>query len=151
MTGRMLITGVDTSGRSCATEQSAASLQAAPGADDVSYSVLYGTSSNPSISGPGGRIADKLDLGLADGAIRWTVIDYAPAAAFSMHHTDSVDLETVLAGSVELTLGDGVHQLCAGDSVLVTAVDHAWRAGPAGCRLSVMSIGVQPSDEAAML
>jgi quercetin dioxygenase-like cupin family protein len=145
MTGRMLITGVDSSGRSCAAQQPTLSLHAAPGADGVLYSVLYATPSSPSISNTGGRLADHLDLALADGAIRWTVIDYAPGTAFSMHHTDSVDLETVLSGSVELTLGDGLHELSPGDSVLVTGVDHAWRAGPDGCRLSVMSVGVQPS------
>jgi quercetin dioxygenase-like cupin family protein len=61
-----------------------------------------------------------------------------------MHHTDTVDFDTVLSGSVELTLGDGMHQLAAGDSVVMTGVDHAWRAGPEGCRLNVMSIGVLP-------
>jgi quercetin dioxygenase-like cupin family protein len=69
------------------------------------------------------------------------VIDYEPNAVFSMHHTDSVDFDLLLQGSLELTLGDGIHRLEPGDCVVMTGVDHAWRAGPDGCRLSVTAIG----------
>jgi quercetin dioxygenase-like cupin family protein len=144
MSPRLLVTGVDSAGRSCAAQQHPITVQEAPGIDGFSYSVLYAAPSSPSISSAGGRLADSLDLGVPAGAIMWTVIDYAPGAAFSMHHTDTVDFDTVLSGSVELTLGDGMHQLAAGDSVVMTGVDHAWRAGPEGCRLNVMSIGVLP-------
>ena len=85
---------------------------------------------------------DKSTDGIASGAISWIVVEYAPRVAFTMHNTDSVDLDTVLAGSAEITLDDGVHELAVGDCVVVTGVDHAWRAGADGCRLSVMSIGV---------
>jgi hypothetical protein len=51
----------------------------------------------------------------------------------------------VLSGSVELILDDGAHPLEAGDAAVVTGVDHAWRTGPAGCRLSVVSVGIAPS------
>jgi quercetin dioxygenase-like cupin family protein len=61
-----------------------------------------------------------------------------------MHHADTVDLDVVLAGSVDLILDDGEHPLAPGDSAVVTGVDHAWRAGPEGCRLSVMTIGAAP-------
>jgi hypothetical protein len=44
-----------------------------------------------------------------------------------MHYTDSIDMDIVMSGSADLVLGDGVHHLCAADSVLVTGVDHAWR------------------------
>jgi quercetin dioxygenase-like cupin family protein len=144
MSAHLLVTGVDSAGRSCAAQQHPITVQEAPGIEGFSYSVLYATPSSPSISSAGGRLADSYDLGVAAGAIRWTVIDYVPGAAFSMHHTDTVDFDTVLSGSVELTLDDGAHQLAAGDSVVVTGVDHAWRAGPAGCRLNVMCIGAPP-------
>jgi quercetin dioxygenase-like cupin family protein len=108
--------------------------------------VLYATPNLPSISIGGGRVADALDLAVPAGAMRWTVIDYAPGAGFSMHHTDTVDLDVVLSGSVDLILDDGVHPLAPGDSAVVTGVDHGWRAGPEGCRLSVMTIGASPPD-----
>lgn len=144
MSGRLLITGVDGRGRSCAAQDDLVTLQGDASLGDILYSVLYAAPSVPSISTGGGRVADVLDLALSPGALRWTVIEYAPGAAFSMHHTDTVDFDVVLSGSVELILDDGKHPLAAGDSVVVTGVDHAWRAGPQGCRLSVISIGVSP-------
>jgi quercetin dioxygenase-like cupin family protein len=142
--GRFLVTGVDASGRSCAAQDDHVTLQGAAGLDGILYSVMYATPSLPSISSGGGRAADAFDLGVPAGAMDWKVIDYAAGMEFSMHHTDTVDFDIVLSGSVELILEDGGHPLAAGDSVVVTGVDHAWRAGPEGCRLSVISIGVSP-------
>ena len=142
----MLITGVDASGRSCAVQDDLVTLQGDASAEGILYSVLYATPSVPSIASTGGRVADNYDLGVPVGAIRWWTSEYAPGAAFSMHHTDTVDLDVVLSGSVELILDDGGHVLGAGDSVVVTGVDHAWRAGPEGCRLNVMTIGVSPPN-----
>jgi hypothetical protein len=39
-----------------------------------------------------------------------------------------------------------LHPLAAGDSVVVTGVDHAWRAGPDGWRLSITTIGASSRD-----
>jgi quercetin dioxygenase-like cupin family protein len=142
VTARVLVTGVDAAGRSCVIQQSPVTLQDA-GTDGLSYALLYAASS-ASIADSGGRQADWFDLGLAAGAIRWTIVEYAPGMSFSMHHTDSVDLDTVMSGSVELTLDDGAHQLAEGDCVVMTGVDHAWHAGPDGCRLGVLAIGVTP-------
>jgi quercetin dioxygenase-like cupin family protein len=61
-----------------------------------------------------------------------------------MHHTDTIDYDIVLAGSVELTLGDGVHPLEAGDCVVIAGIDHAWRAGPQGASMSVTLLGSTP-------
>ncbi len=144
MSGRLLITGVDASGRSCAAQDDLVTLQGDASLEGILYSVLYATPFAPSISTGGGRVADLLNLGVPAGAMRWTVIEYAPGAAFSMHHTDTVDLDIVLSGALELILDDGEHPLAASDSVVVTGVDHAWRAGPDGCRLSVVTIGVSP-------
>ena len=47
-----------------------------------------------------------------------------------MHHTDTLDLETIISGSVDLILDDGAHHLEAGDMVVMTGVDHAWRPDP---------------------
>ena len=144
MTNRLLITGVDAAGRSCAASDGPVTLQGEASPDGVGYSILYAAASAPSIDDAGGRAADFLDLAVPPGAMRWAVIEYAPGAGFSMHHTDTVDLDVVLSGSVDLILDDGAHPLAPGDSAVVTGVDHAWRAGPDGCRLSVMTIGTSP-------
>ncbi len=143
--GRLLITGVDAAGRSCAVQDGSVTLDGFPGFEGILFSVLYGTPSAPAIESAG-RVADTLDLGVPPGAINWKMIDYGPGVAFSMHHTDTVDLDLVLSGSVELILDDGAHPLDAGDTAVVTGVDHAWRTGPHGCRLSVMSVGVSPES-----
>jgi quercetin dioxygenase-like cupin family protein len=141
---RLLVTGVDASGRSCAVQDGPVTLQGDATLGGVLYSVLYATPPVPSIDDGGGRGADFLDLAVPPGAMRWTLIEYAPGAEFSMHHTDTVDLDVVLSGSVDLILDDREHPLTAGDSAVVTGVDHAWRAGPQGCRLNVLTIGVSP-------
>jgi quercetin dioxygenase-like cupin family protein len=141
---RLLVTGVDASGRSFAAQDGPVLLQGDASLNGVLYSILYATSSHPSIDGGGGRDADLLDLAVPPGTMRWTMIEYAPGAEFSMHHTDTVDFDVVLSGSVELILDDGEHPLEVGDSAVVTGVDHAWRAGPHGCRLNVMTIGAEP-------
>jgi quercetin dioxygenase-like cupin family protein len=143
---RMLITGVDAVGRSCAARDGPLTLQGDASLDGVLYSVLYATPSMPSISTGGGRVADTLDLAVPAGAMRWTVIEYPPGAGFSLHHTDTVDLDVVLSGSVDLILDDGAHPLAPGDSAVMTGVDHGWRAGPEGCRISVVTIGASPPN-----
>jgi quercetin dioxygenase-like cupin family protein len=146
---RLLVTDVDAAGRSCAAQDGPTTLQGDASLEGLLYSVLYAAPSPPSISTGGGRVADTLDLAVPAGAMHWTVIEYAPGAEFSMHHTDTVDLDVVLSGSVDLILDDGAHPLAAGDSVVVTGVDHAWRAGPEGCRLSVITIGASPPNVGA--
>lgn len=141
---RLLVTGVDAAGRSCVVQDGPVALQGGPGMAGVFYSVLHAAPSLPPISAGGGRAADHLDLVVPPGALRWAAIEYAPGAEFSMHHTDTVDFDVVLSGSVELILDDGAHPLADGDSAVITGVDHAWRAGPDGCRLSIMTIGASP-------
>jgi quercetin dioxygenase-like cupin family protein len=144
--GRFLVTGVDAAGRSCATRDDQVTLQGGDGLEGLRYAMMYATPTLPTISTGAGRAADGFDLGVAAGAVDWKVIDYGPGMEFSMHHTDTVDFDTVLSGSIELILDDGGHPLAAGDHVVVTGVDHAWRAGPEGCRMSIVSLGVSPTS-----
>jgi hypothetical protein len=142
--GRFLVTGVNESGHSCASRDGQVTLQGGPGLDSILYSMMYATPSLPSISVGGGRAADTLDLGVSVGAMDWKVIDYAAGVEFPMHHTDTIDFDIVLSGSIELILDDGAHPLVVGDQVIVTGVDHGWCVGPEGCRISIISLGVAP-------
>jgi mannose-6-phosphate isomerase-like protein (cupin superfamily) len=58
-----------------------------------------------------------------------------------MHHTDSVDFDAIIAGSMDLELDDGIHHLGPGDCVVMNGVDHGWSAGPEGCTALIVSIG----------
>lgn len=60
LSGRLLITGVDSAGRSCAVRDELVTLQSDISLQGVLYSVLYGTPSAPSIP-DGGRGAHSLD------------------------------------------------------------------------------------------
>ena len=135
-----LVTGVDENGASCIVDEGELALETSDGFPGFSMAIVYSTHDSPPPPRPAAR-SDLLDLGLAPGFVRWMVIDYEPNAVFSMHHTDSVDFDLVLHGSVEVTLDDGVHRLGSGDCIVMTGVDHGWRAGPEGCRLSVTAIG----------
>jgi quercetin dioxygenase-like cupin family protein len=69
------------------------------------------------------------------------IVDFAPDVALPLHHTDTVDFDVVLSGNVELILETGSHSLHPGDCAVITGIDHAWRAGPEGCRLSALVVG----------
>ena len=61
-----------------------------------------------------------------------------------MHHTDTLDFDLILDGSVELILDDGTHLLRAGDCVVMTGVDHGWRASSDGCTTAALALGTPP-------
>ena len=138
---RRLVTGVDGTGRSCVVEEADLAFpEAMPG---IGLETMCATTESPPPPRPEGH-AGFLDLGIAPGLVRWMVLEYGPGMTFDLHHTDTLDFDIVLAGSVELTLDDGVHELRPGDCVVMTGVDHGWRAGRDGCRLSVVAIGTPP-------
>jgi hypothetical protein len=85
-----------------------------------------------------------MDLEVPPGIARWMLVHFGPGVERPMHHTDTVDFDTIIFGSVEIILHDGPHRLEPGDCVVVTGVDHGWRAGPQGCTASVVVVGTPP-------
>jgi quercetin dioxygenase-like cupin family protein len=139
---RFLVTGTDEAGRSRVVREEVA-LDPVPAQPGFWLSDVFETSSLPPATNPAGP-APRLDLALAPGAVRWQVFQYAPGQSYEMHHTDTVDLDIVLAGSIDLVLGDGSHRLEAGDGAVINGVDHAWAASAEGARLSVVFLGTLP-------
>ncbi|AQT78676.1 hypothetical protein B1R94_04575 [Mycolicibacterium litorale] len=138
---RLLITGVDTDGKSCVVSTEETQLDdVAPG---FAMGIPYATASSPPPPRPPGS-AGLIDQFIEPGHVRWIVIDYGPGSRTPMHHTDTLDLQTVISGSIELILDDGVHPLSEGDMVVMAGVDHAWKAGPQGCRINAVLIGTPP-------
>ena len=138
---RTLITGVDAQGKSCVVSHDDLTLdQLAPG---FAMGIPFATTTSPPPARAGGT-APLIDQGIAPGLVRWMVVDLGPDSETPTHHTDTLDLQTVMSGSVELILDDGAHRLEQGDLVVLTGVDHAWRAGPQGCRLSAILVGTPP-------
>lgn len=138
---RRLVTGVDDDGRSCIVDESPIVAQEA--SEGHNATSVYTTESTPPLSPQAGNAA-FYDLGLPPGLLNWQIVEHKPNMVAPMHQTDSVDFDLILEGSTELGLDDGMHLLEPGDCVIITGVDHSWKAGPTGCRLSVTSIGTLP-------
>ena len=136
---RYMLTGVDAEGRSCVVEETELGR---PGDEMVQHRV-FATDQSPPGPRPTGHGAD-LDLGVAPGLARWLGVHWPAGREAHLHHTDTVDFDTVLGGSVVLVLDDGDHLMEVGDCVLVDGVDHSWRAGPEGCTMSVVLLGSVP-------
>jgi hypothetical protein len=68
-----------------------------------------------------------------EGAFQWLSSTYGPHVQTPMHATETLDLQYVAAGEVDLVLDDGEIHLCEGDSVLLSGGRHAWRTGELGC------------------
>ena len=114
----------------------------------LAVDALFKTIETPLPSRPDGR-GDLIDLGIAPGQCSWSLWRQDAGAQVTVHHTDTVDFDLIVAGTVELVLDDGPHALDTGDCVVMTGVDHAWRAGPDGCRLSAVLVGTPSPDAAA--
>jgi hypothetical protein len=135
---KRLVTGVDASGCSCVVEET--EFTGEPRQD------VYRTASNPPPPRPLGT-GEYMDLAVPPGLVWWLRSTLSPHAERAMHHTDSVDMTTVIVGHAYLGLGDGEHRLDVGDSVVLTGVDHSMRAGPEGCVLSAVIIGTTPRND----
>ena len=137
---RILITGTDADGRSCAVSHDEPTF--APLGPGFSFAHLYETAGPPGPRAVGAAGLDERGLGPEGGS--WRPADHGPGADTPHHQTDSWDFEVLLAGSVTLTLDDGPHEIHAGDCILMTGVDHTWKAGPEGARISVVCLGTPP-------
>jgi hypothetical protein len=147
---RKLITGIDGEGRSCVVEESEVVPAPVEGIPGFAMQSLYRTQQCPPPARPP-ALAEFVDVQLAPGLLRWAVIDHAPYGAHlegsttaSLHHTDTVNFVIVQSGTVELLLQAGNRTLEPGDCVVMPGIDHAYRAGPEGCRLVALSVGTPP-------
>lgn len=143
---RTFITGVDADGRSCVVSRDDLTLDQLTPA--FAMGIPYATTTSPPPARPTGS-GPLIDQGIAPGFVRWMVVDMGPESETPLHHTDTLDLQTVVSGAVDLVLDDGAHRLQTGDLAVLTGVDHAWRTGSEPCRLSAVLIGTPPPAENA--
>jgi len=144
---RNLVTGIDSEGRSCIAEETEIVPEPVGEYSNLKMASLFRIEQSPPPARPP-ALAETVDVQLPPGHIRWMIVEHEPASAddsstatATMHHTDTVDFVFVQQGSAEFLLQDGAHEVAAGDHIVTTGVDHAWRAGQDGCRLLVVSIG----------
>jgi len=138
---RTIVTGIRDN-RSCVVKEIDCTLQDA-GMSMLSLIDLEPVALPPRPPGNG----DLVDIRVPAGMLRWVRFRFQPDQAWGMHHTDTIDCHTIVAGSVDLILDDGAHRLTVGDSAIVMGVDHAWQAGPEGCSSSIVILGTpKPQD-----
>jgi hypothetical protein len=80
------------------------------------------------------------------GGTKWIVTEMGPHLFTSMHHTPTIDYGFVVRGELELGLEAGSVVLRAGDAVLVDGVKHSWLAGPDGCVIATVLVGLRDAD-----
>src|SRR5215218_5068001 len=105
---RCFVAGIDDAGRSCVVrERDIVFAGVMPG---LAVDALFKTAEGLLPSRPDGR-GDLVDLGLTPGQCSFALFRSDAGAQITVHHTDTVDFGTVVAGSVELVLDDGPHAL----------------------------------------
>jgi quercetin dioxygenase-like cupin family protein len=80
------------------------------------------------------------------GATKWIITELGPGVGAAMHHTPTIDYGVIVAGEVEMGLETGNVVLRAGDTVFVDGVEHSWRAGPEGCVIATVLVGLRADD-----
>lgn len=144
---RNLITGIDDQGRSCIVEENEVNIVPVAGIAGVATALLWRTDQSPPPSRPPGT-GHLIDVNMPPGIVRWMVIDHqphdAPTTATEMHYSDTLDLVYMLSGSATFELGDGPHRIVAGDCIVTTGIDHAWKVDPGGCRMLAFAVGTPP-------
>lgn len=132
---RMIETGVK-DGKSCVVRE----VPVVHEGDDVSvvqFRHLATGSLEPRPEGKG----EFVDIPVAPGDALFYRVRFPANQLRRVHYTDTIDCHTVVSGSIELLLDDGPHLLEAGDSAIVTGVDHGWKVGPQGCIVSMIVFG----------
>jgi hypothetical protein len=139
---RQLITGVDATGRSCVVAEHPVPHVAHASSG---MTITFSTATNPAAARPPGH-GEHIDLEVPVGTTKVMVARWAAGFSYGMHHTDTIDVDTILDGSATLVLDDGGHLLESGDVAVVTGVDHAWEAGPEGATVSFVFLGTPSPD-----
>jgi mannose-6-phosphate isomerase-like protein (cupin superfamily) len=139
---RLVITGAGPDGRSGVARV----MELEPGGPGIEFSSneVWGLPEVVSAFGDRPRSATHRPVGCQPGAASWRFVRYPPHKSFDVHRTDTVDIDVVMDGQVELGLEDGSIDLATGDMVVIPGVAHAWRAGPEGCTLSALLLGIEP-------
>jgi quercetin dioxygenase-like cupin family protein len=104
---------------------------------------LWALSTDPHLGSEDPTVgATEIVFDAPPGATKWIVTEMGPELFTPMHDTPTIDYGFVIRGEVELGLDAGDVVLHAGDAVLVDGVKHSWRAGPDGCLIATVLVGL---------
>ena len=138
---RTIVTGRGGDGRSTVVRIEEVSDAAAA---EVMASTVWRTEVSPPPA-PGPPWPDPpLDVGCPATGTIWRLVRMPAGYEFGRHRTETLDYDTLVAGTLQLVLEAGSVDLSPGDCVVLPGVPHAWRAGPAGATLNVVMTGLGP-------
>jgi quercetin dioxygenase-like cupin family protein len=108
---------------------------------------LWALTDDPSVTTDDPTLGlQSFSVDVPPGQTRWIITQMGPGLRAPMHRTPTIDYGLVVAGAVELGLEDGSVHLEAGDSVVVNGVEHSWSAGPDGCLIATVMVGLRQSE-----
>lgn len=141
---RFFIIGLDASGRSTVVEERQIDHEISMPRSRLEAARLWGTKEQPpELEIPRHDMDDAwMDLGVGPGASRWVIVNFGPEYVSEMHHTSTLDYDTVVRGKVILELENGAVTLGAGDCAVIPGCMHRWRTGSDGCTMSAVTLGV---------
>ena len=136
---RSLVAGVDGAGNSCILNE--VEIKSREGAEGPSFrNDVFTLRESPPPAQPLGR-GGYHETGIEPGHLDYLVLQMPPDIEHPNHHTDTLNFYTIVVGYVDVLLDDGPHRLETGDSLVLPGIDHGWKAGPAGCTMTILNVG----------
>ena len=128
------------------TGSRAAESSPIPGSSVVNE--LWALTGEPSVTTDDPTLGlEAFSVDVPPGETRWIITQMGPGLnRADGHSTPTIDYGLVVAGDVELGLEDGSVHLHVGDSVVVNGVQHSWLAGPDGCLIATVLVGLRESE-----
>jgi hypothetical protein len=140
---RTIVTGLDGQGRSTVVGIEQGGDHS--GGDVVAATIWTTETSPPAVPRYGPWPEPAFDVGCPATGTIWRLVQMPPGYEFGRHRTDTLDYDTVVAGTLQLVLDADSVDLGPGDCVVLPGVPHAWRAGRAGATLNVVMTGLGPA------
>ena len=137
---RSLVAGVDDAGRSCILTEIVIEDRDIHTEGPSFRTDVFKLRETPPPQRPPGK-ASYHETGVAPGHADILVLQMPANIEHPMHHTDTLNFHTIVAGHLDVLLDDGPHRLDSGDSLVLPGIDHGWRAGPAGCTMTILNLG----------
>lgn len=139
---RLVIVGRDPQGRS--TVERVDQLERSPDVPvtELAIAEVWASAAVAGSTADRPRTPPLRPLACPVGEVSWRVVHHPANAHIGLHRTDTVDCDIVLEGGLELELEDGRITLVPGDLVVIPGLAHGWHAGPNGCTVSAVLVGI---------
>jgi quercetin dioxygenase-like cupin family protein len=110
--------------------------------DEAVVHQLWSFDATPTPPSVGDGVAPDVTFDVPVGATKWIITEMGPNLEAPLHKTATVDYAVIVAGDVRIGLETGSVEVAAGDVVLVGGVQHSWHAGPNGCVMASVLVGL---------